>query len=503
MATLEQLGEALRRADAAGNAQDAKALAQAIRGMQQPTQQAQPAQPAQPRSLMQGIGDYAAGLRQGAYRVPQSLIEIGARGTDALGLTEGAFPATKDIFQRSNQAALPSGENKYTKTGDVVGQVLATAPVAALKVAQGSTLLPAALNAGTQGMTAAALTSSASDAPLPQQLATGFGLGLLGGTAAHGVGKGIESLARPRVPAPPTVPQLRSQGDAMYKVANGAGVVIRPERWTTFVDDVRVKMGKVNPKLYPKASGIMDELDAAAQNPAGVTLEEADQLRQIAGDVLSSPERGERRLAHVVIDSLDDYVDQIGAADVVSGDPRAATSILTHARDLWARKSKGEAIERLVTRAKTRSSQFSGSGYENALRTEFRNFSLNERAMRRFSSAEQDAIRHVSEGGKPENVLRMLGKFAPTGVVSSVLSAGAGASAGGVPGAVALPLAGLAARQGATALTNRNATLASELMRRGGPAPVMPVDPRALALIEALRGIPVAPALGAVVPANQ
>jgi hypothetical protein len=118
---------------------------------------------------------------------------------------------------------------------------------------------------------------------------------------------------------------------------------------------------------------------------------------------------------------------------------------------------------------------FSGSGAENAVRTEFRTLAKNTAKMRTFTPAERSAIERVAKGGPIGNTLRMLGKFAPTGVVSSALSGGAGYAVGGPVGAVALPAAGFAARQGATAATLGNARAASETILRGGATGSTPI----------------------------
>lgn len=93
------------------------------------------------------------------------------------------------------------------------------------------------------------------------------------------------------------------------------------------------------------------------------------------------------------------------------------------------------------------------------------------RGMRRFSKDEQAAIRKVAEGGAVENGLRLLGKLAPTGIVSTGIGGSIGFAIGGPAGAVAVPAAGAAARKGAGIMTGRNAKRASEEVRRGGKAP--------------------------------
>jgi len=134
---------------------------------------------------------------------------------------------------------------------------------------------------------------------------------------------------------------------------------------------------------------------------------------------------------------------------------------------LWSQASKSDAIETLIDRAKISASNFSGSGMENALRTEFRALAKDPAKMRLFAPDEREAIRKVAMGGPVDNVMRFIGKFAPTSLVSGALSSGTGVLFGGPIGAVALPAAGFAARQGATAMTKRNADMAAALMRGG------------------------------------
>src|SRR5690606_18202419 len=159
----------------------------------------------------------------------------------------------------------------------------------------------------------------------------------------------------------------------------------------------------------------------------------------------------EARIASIMKDALDDFVQRLRPGDVLAGDPIKGASALKVARDLWARGSKADAIENLIERARNRAGQFSGSGYENALRTEFRAFVRNRRNLRGFTADERAALQRVARGGPIENALRYLGKLAPTGIVSAALSGGAGAAMGGPVGAAALPALGFLARQGATA----------------------------------------------------
>jgi len=153
---------------------------------------------------------------------------------------------------------------------------------------------------------------------------------------------------------------------------------------------------------------------------------------------------------------------------------------LREANAIYHRAKKGELIDTAIELAGSRAGQFTGSGFENALRTEFRALDrqIIKGTLKGITAEEAAAIKRVANGGPMENIARWFGKFAPTGVVSTAATAGglfAGANAFGGPvaGTIAAGTgvgAGLGGRAIATALQKRNAEIASALMRRGGAA---------------------------------
>jgi hypothetical protein len=159
---------------------------------------------------------------------------------------------------------------------------------------------------------------------------------------------------------------------------------------------------------------------------------------------------------------------------------------------LWKKQAKDEQITKMIEKAQNRAGQYSQSGMDNALRTEFRKLAQNDRAMRRFSPQERAAIQEVARGGGAiEKVSRWVGKLSPRGVVSAaggaVLGGGAGSALAGDPyvgagGAFALGGLGQAI---ATALTKRNVRNASEVMRGGRLPPSSDQD----ALLAALKAL--------------
>lgn len=295
------------------------------------------------------------------------------------------------------------------------------------------------------------------------------------------VAKQAGKLPKPPIP---TKEQLATDSKAAYKRAEDAGIAVSPDSFSKMKLELLDQLEKegIDPDLHPDTTAALKRI-ASTDGP--VTLEKLETLRKIANDAKGSIKPADQRLAGQVVDHIDDYVDSLGESDVVAGDP-AKASALKEARDLYSRKKKTDEIDQLIHRAELSAPNFSASGMENALRTEFRGLAKNERKMRRFTAEERAAIEKVAQGGPLQNAMRLLGKLAPTGVVSGGVSAGAGLAIGGPAGAVILPAIGGGARYAATRMTSNAAKSAQELMRRGPnkappmvgpPAPVTPTLP--------------------------
>jgi hypothetical protein len=261
-------------------------------------------------------------------------------------------------------------------------------------------------------------------------------------------------------PEAPTTAELGAAAKEAYRRADESGIAMTPESFEKMRGDLIADLQKegIDPTLHPKATAAMKRI---ADETGPMTLQKAETLRRVASDAMDTLEKSDARRAGNIVDAIDDYIENIKDSDLVSGEAKDAAA-LAEARGLYSRKRKAEEIERLMDRAK-----LSATGYENGLRIEFRSLAKNDRKFRRFNKEEQAAIRRVAEGGTAENALRLVGKLAPTGIVSGGLSSGAGLVALGPAGAVGIPAAGFAARLGAEALTKRNAEKAAILMRRG------------------------------------
>lgn len=152
-----------------------------------------PAAPtAKPESFGQGVKSFFTGMGKGAFSLPQHAVELGARATDAVGLTDNAYGTVKNVNDDANKAELAregvAPSSSALKWGEPVGQAIAAAPIAAAFPAT----LPGVLGSG-------AVTGALSGDS--NHVLEGAALGAGGGAALHGVGRAIAPVISPAVQA--------------------------------------------------------------------------------------------------------------------------------------------------------------------------------------------------------------------------------------------------------------------------------------------------------------
>ncbi len=338
-----------------------------------------------------------------------------------------------------------------------------------------SSFAPAALAPGSLAMRAARVAIPGGASEAAGQAAEGKpyeGLARFGGAmAGAGALGGARALLAPKE-AIPTTAQIKAAATASYKQAEQAGVVIKKDAVKNLGDEINhaVSEAGIDPTLHPKATAAVSRITGSKGD---LTLKKLDILRRVANGAAGSADKDERRIASIVLDHIDDFVENLSPDRVLAGDTQEASSAIKNARALWAKQAKSATIDGLIDRAKNRAETIGGSGLENALRVEFRGLSQNEKRLARFSPAEQKAIKDVARGGPISNFARTLGKLAPTNLISMLGEMGAIAHD---PKALAIPVVGAAGRLAATAMTKGAASKASQIVRRGAAAPeVKPV----------------------------
>jgi hypothetical protein len=327
------------------------------------------------------------------------------------------------------------------------------------------------------------------------ELAEDLGAGPIGATIAHmapdavltalgyNLGKaGVAAKGKPVRGPVPTVESLKADSRVLYQAVDDAGIRISQEAFEgavgQLVDDFAKAGGRQS--LTPKTYAAIQELRAEAA-AGGITIAKAEELRRVLGKARSGIEEADRASANAAIHALDDFMENLkpnqlrqslGDANASGVIGKEGVEYISAARSLWGRARKTELMEEMIEAASIRAKgRYHGAGFENSMRMEFTNLAVrlakNKKLRAQYTAAEIAAIKQVAKGTPIQNVLRWVGKAAPTGVIS----AGGGMSAGmyllGPVGAVAVPAVGSLARFAATRMGMQNAKGLSDLMARG------------------------------------
>jgi hypothetical protein len=205
----------------------------------------------------------------------------------------------------------------------------------------------------------------------------------------------------------------------------------------------------------------------------GVSLQQLDTLRKVAGRAAQSIEPSDRRFGKIIRDQVDEYLDNIKDTDISAGN-KDGIEALKIARKQWATMRKSETIDEIMEVAKLDSGKFSVSGNENAIRSGFRALGKkiikDKREAARWTDAEKKAIKKLGNPLGAINMLRWLGKLSPSGAVPIGLQVGIGAT-GGVPLAIATSAAGFGAKHAASGLMTRKANNLNAMVRGGTTPP--------------------------------
>lgn len=303
-----------------------------------------------------------------------------------------------------------------------------------------------------------------------EQRAQSAGMGAAFGGAAGGALRGVANAIGNRAAAKsiPSNEQLRSAANAAYQSADNAGVIFKPEAVKRLANEIRVDLANFgfHPKLQPRIATVLDELERVQDG--NVTMKGMDVLRRIANNARMSMDPSEKALGNQIVGQIDDFISSGRADDVLMGDAGVASGALRQGRDLWSRMRKSEMVDTAALKADRRAaSTGSGGNADNALRQNVRSLLDNPKTAKGMTAVEKQAADRVVRGTTGQNALRLAGKLAPTGVVSGVLSGGAGYGLAG-PAGLALPMLGQLAKSAADRMTVKNAERLSQIIRSGG-----------------------------------
>lgn len=234
--------------------------------------------------------------------------------------------------------------------------------------------------------------------------------GAIGGGATAGALQLGSDLAGPllskmigpdmRTPEAPamTQEQIKGASQKAYQDAEKAGVVIAPESFSKFADELSGLKG-FHPTITPGTNTIINALkDEAKKGP--ITLETLDGLRSVVSGA-SVGRDNEARLAGGIVRKIDDYIDGLKGADLISGDAPAAADALKNARQLWRTNAKMQNINNIVETGENLNDP-------NWVKNQFRAIIRKPAKFDQYTPDEQKIITEVARTGNLERVARLV-----------------------------------------------------------------------------------------------
>ena len=284
------------------------------------------------------------------------------------------------------------------------------------------------------------------------------------GETVKGINKGLglNIGLKPNVNVP-TKEDLLNQSTQLFNVAKQSGVQVDPNRFASAMDNIgrSLRAEGYTPTGYPKITAALEEMKNTSM-PKDFT--ELQALRKIIQGAQGSGDATERRLGTILKSEFDSYIANI-PNDAIIGGSKQGLAAWKQARDLYAKQSKAEVFEDMLYRAELDKSKFTASGAENSLAQQLRNLAKNEKQMRLFTKEEQQAIIEAAKGGNVQNMLKFIGRFAPTGPVTGIFTGGAIATNPVIGGTIAGTTA--ASRLAASQMRKADVNKLADIMRAG------------------------------------
>jgi len=345
--------------------------------------------------------------------------------------------------------------------------------------------------AAVEGAGYGALNASGHDQDIGEGALMGAIFGAGGNAAGEAVATGARKVAGAfnATPKIPTMDELSTAARQAYDAADNAGVIFTPQATGRLQSEIVQTLTDTgfDPALQPGAAAVLRRLqDLQGQN---VTLKGLDTLRKVASGGYIPGNKSNNAAVSAIVNRIDDLVGNTQAGEILSGDATAGAEALKTARDLWSRMSKADAVTEAAARGELNAAAAgSGANRENASRQAMKALRNNRSATRGFTPDEHEALMRAIVGTPDQNALRLVGKLAPTGIVSGALSGGVGYQAAGPIGAVAIPATGYVARKGAERMQEGFVQELVDIIMAGGTKAATQVPPNAVqAAIDANR----------------
>jgi hypothetical protein len=263
----------------------------------------------------------------------------------------------------------------------------------------------------------------------------------------------------------PSHESIKTAASQIYESLKTSDVRISPQGMDDLLGKIKTDLNADGFRSWSGAPGapIFQTVEELATS--GGTVNGVDAVRKVLGRY---------KAADSAIDAIDDFMMHVDPKYVVSGNPQQDAQALKYAQSLWATHKQLEMIEQ-GSIAGQRRAGVSGSGANriNTARQEINKILNSDKKSRGLSQAAKDKMEEIVLGTWLTNKTRQIGKFAPSGPVSSGATVAAG-FAGGAPAAAAVAGGGFLAKYLGEYLTDKQIRDLEQLIKSESPmgAPV-------------------------------
>ena len=261
----------------------------------------------------------------------------------------------------------------------------------------------------------------------------------------------------------PTRTQIKENATKAYRAADDAGAVVKTSDFARFAklmkETLRKKGFRPGNQDLTSIKSIVEELTLLSKKKGGVTLQDLQDLRELAGGALSKADDQANMLGNTAAHGLDDFLDGISTGQLKKGNSQSFSQWRL-ARQLWKQQAKLKEMEWMQTKAGLKSLKPRNPKDGEAME-KFRNSVIdllaNEKKIKRWNLTEQKLMRDFADGGSPEKVLGFLQGFSPSSAhnIGQLATVPGAMMLGEMPWELALGGAGVAAGVGKAAAFTR------------------------------------------------
>ena len=212
-----------------------------------------------------------------------------------------------------------------------------------------------------------------------------------------------------------TMADVQQKATRAYTKVSDQGIEISGQNATSLVDKVKSRLDAADyiPENAAPVANILNKYESILQR-GNITFDNVEQMRRLANNLKSNPDKNIRRLASEMVDSIDDHVAALSPKDVVSGAGGIDVAVKTimEARKDFRNLSRASTLDNILNVAETKALNPSASESE-LIRQGFIGLAANKNKMNLFSKDEQNAIKAVAQGSTLDPLLTLMAKFNP------------------------------------------------------------------------------------------